>query len=44
MKVKWEIAGWEVRWSATDGQQVMGWTRWGEWPQAERAERAMEMK
>lgn len=36
------IEGWEVRWSAAEGQHTMGCTRFGECPHAERALRAME--
>lgn len=39
-----ERPGCDVRWGATEGQQVMGWMRWGEWLQAWRARRAMELK
>lgn len=44
MKRREERAGCEVRWGAVEGQQVMGWIRWGEWLQARRACRAMEAK
>jgi hypothetical protein len=44
MKVMCDMEGWEVRWSATAGQQMMDWTMSGEWPHAERALVAIEAK
>jgi hypothetical protein len=44
MKVMWAISGCEVRCEATSGQQMTGWTMSGEWPQARRAEVAIEAK
>ena len=44
MNVRCEIEGWEVRWGAVVGQQVMGWIRCGECPVARRAFCPIEAK
>jgi hypothetical protein len=44
MKVMCDIDGWDVRWSATLGQQTMDWTISGECPHASRALVAIEAK
>ena len=44
MKVMCEMAGCEVRWSATLGQQTTDWAMSGECPLASRARVAMEVK
>ena len=44
MNVICEILGWEVRWSATEGQQKTVCTRFGECPHAVRAPLTMLVK
>jgi hypothetical protein len=44
MKVMCDINGWDVRWSATLGQQTTDCTMSGEWPQASRAFAAIDAK
>lgn len=44
MNVMCEMSGWDVRWSATSGQQTTDWTISGEWPHALRARVAIEAK
>jgi hypothetical protein len=44
MNVMCDMDGWDVRWSATLGQQTTDCTMSGEWPHASRARVAMDAK
>src|SRR5689334_5031942 len=44
MNVKCDMPGCMLRCGATDGQQTMDWIRFGSWPQAFSAPRAIDVK